>query len=314
MIYGFYKVEIMDAKKFKKSFYNRIVNTRVIEFIGYPIFNIVVPPLVAIYYIVLDVWGEDWGIISNYKELHQFIFLLLISLTAIILFFKGVSEQFKQSVLNKNRELLELSSMFFNQLVKIKKDRFHEIAKNIKPTADIFNKITNPKKQINYAIDASKSLISSVFDVDEKNICITIIQGDPDIDKWWYEFQCDKQVQNTKAKVIMNSNSVASHCLSNGQSSFIVDIKESKNDIFYESDRSKSVEYGSIYCKPVRVKVNSKKYVYIFSIVIYGDMLCAPYDDEECKYSKKLLDDISSRIELELYLYSMKDFRVYKNK
>ncbi len=72
------------------------------------------------------------------------------------------------------------------------------------------------------------------------------------------------------------------------------------------SNRSKQADYGSIYCKPVRINVNSIEFVYIFTIVVYGEFLCTPYDEDECKACEQLLDEVGDRVELELYLHSIK--------
>lgn len=78
---------------------------------------------------------------------------------------------------------------------------------------------------------------------------------------------------------------------------------------FLESERSKKNEIGSIYCKPVRVTVSGVEYTYIFTVVVYGQFLCVPYDNDECRACESLLDEVSDRIELELYLHSMKSFK-----
>ena len=108
----------------------------------------------------------------------------------------------------------------------------------------------------------------------------------------------------------MNQASTAKHCFTTGESIFISDIRKGvKENIFFESVRSKKNKIGSIYCKPIRIEVNNKTYVYIFTIAIYGEFFCTPYDEDECKICEEILDEISDRVELELYLFSMKKFR-----
>ena len=50
-------------------------------------------------------------------------------------------------------------------------------------------------------------------------------------------------------------------------------------------------------------------YVYIFTIAVYGEFLCTPYDEEEYKACEKLLDEVADRVELELYLHSLKTYK-----
>ncbi len=286
------------------------MNNSIISFLSSPIMGIVVPPLVGLYYGTLDIWGEDWKIIKDYKEIHEFVFLMLASLTVLILFLKGLSEQFKGIVNKKYQNILESLVVFFNDLVKKKKDRFYQKAKNVKPNADIFKIITQPKDQLDFVLDGTKTLLKNGFEIEPKNIAITIIQGVPSEAKWWYEFKCDSQKQHTKAKQIMEGSSTASYCYKNGESIFISDIRKGlKENIFLTSERSKKSTIGSIYCKPVRINVNSIDFVYIFTMVIYGEFLCTPYDEEECKACERLLDEVGDRVELELYLHSIRKYK-----
>lgn len=71
-----------------------------------------VPPLVGLYYGILDIWGDEWEIIKNHKNTHEIIFSILASLTIIILFIKGISEQFKGIVQKKYQNLLESLVVF----------------------------------------------------------------------------------------------------------------------------------------------------------------------------------------------------------
>lgn len=299
----------------KKFLYNLFVNNRVIDFIGSPFIAIVVPPLVALYYGTLDIWGDEWDLIKNYEQTHEFIFSILSGLTVFVLFIRGLSEQLRGKVSKKYHDVLQATVLFFNELVKIKRDRFFQRAKTLKTNADVFKSITQPKDQIEYALDGTKRLLHSAFGIDPKNVSITIIQGEMVNDemsdgKWWYAFKCDSQKQHTKAREIMNSASTARYCYSTGESLFISDIRKgSEESVFLQSERSKKAQEGSIYCKPVRVNVASIEFIYIFTIVVYGQFLCTPYDNDECRACERLLDEVSDRVELELYLHSMKSFK-----
>jgi len=295
----------------KKFLYKLFVSNRVIEIIGSPMMSILVPPIVALYYGTLDIWGDDWLIVKNYKTIHEFIFTALASLTVIVLFIKGISEQFKGAALKKYQNLLESLVAFFNELVKKKRDRFFQKAKGVKPNADIFKLITHPDAQLEFILDGTKRLLNNGFGIDAKNVGLTIIKGFPDQEKWWYEFKCDSQKQHTKAKIIMSNNSTARYCFDSGESIFIPDIRKGvKEEVFHPSERSEKCNYGSIYCKPVRVNINSTTYVYIFTVVVYGEFLCTPYDEEECRACERLLDEVADRVELELYLLSLKKYKL----
>ena len=117
----------------KKLLYMVFVNNRVIDFLSSPLLSIVVPSLLGLYYGSLDIWGDDWGIIADYKAIHEVAFAVFSGLTVIILFMKGISEQVKGNVQKKYQKILESLLEFFNELVKKKRDRFYKSAKNVKP-------------------------------------------------------------------------------------------------------------------------------------------------------------------------------------
>jgi len=272
--------------------------------------SIVVPPVVALYYGTLDIWGDEWDIVKNYQSIHEVVFSVLAGLTIIILFLKGIAEQFRGSITARYHNILQAMVAYFNELVKKKRDRFFQKAQSLKPKADIFKRISEPKDQLDFSLDGTKRLLYNAFNIDQKNIAITIIQGVVANNKWWYEFKCDAQKQHTKARDIMTGNSTAKYCYETGESIFIPDIRKGiKEDAFLSSERSIKSEIGSIYCKPVRVKVDNIDYTYIFTVVVYTQFMCTPYDEDECRACEKLLDEVSDRVELELYLHSMKVFK-----
>ena len=306
-------LEIMIQTKewdLKKLLFQIFVNNRAVKFIGHPAMGVFVPPLIGLYYGTLDIWGDEWGWIKNNRDVHELIFTILATLTILILFFKAISEAARGEVEKQYSKLMESMILFFNTLVKKKRDRFFNKAKHLKPTGDTFKAITQPKDQLEHVVDGTKTFLVNGFGIDPKNIGITIIQGCPQQDKWWYELKCDAQKQHTKAKVLMSGKSTAAYCFESGDSIFIPDIRKGiKEEVFFSSERSEKTGVGSIFCKPVRITVGKLEYVYIFTVAVFGQNLCLPYDEEECRACEKILDEIADRVELELYLHSIKQYR-----
>lgn len=294
----------------RKWLYTVFVKNKLVTLISHPALSVVIPPLVGLYYGTLDIWGDDWIWVREKKDLHEFVFTILASTTVLVLFVKGLREAAEGNVTKKYQVLTESILQLFNGLVKKKRDRFYNNAKNLKPTADIFKIITQPKDQLEHVLDGTKTFLINGFSIEAKNIGITVIQGDPKNDKWWYALQCDTQKQHTKTREIMAGKSTARYCFETGDSLFIADIRKGqKEGLFFESNRSKLSETGSIFCKPVRIVVGGVEYVYIFTIAVFGQNLCTPYDADECRACEKILDEVADRIELELYLYSIKQFK-----
>lgn len=275
-----------------------------------PVLTLVLPALISFYYLALDVWGNDWSWISNYRQLHEYIFGLLFIMTMFVVAFKALYEIFSRNIDRKKEEALKNLIKIFNSLVASKKRRFYEEAANILPNADCFKRITKPDEQLKSIFDATIEAVATIFDVNRLNLTVTIIEGD-EHGKWWYALQSNNQTRLTPAKKLMENNSTARYCLDNGQSLFIPDMRKGiKNEVFFSSDRSSSQKnYGSIFCKPVIVKVGNREFKYVFTICLYGELICAPHSEEETRVCEEFFVEISDRVELELHLKSIKKFR-----
>ena len=101
----------------KKLFYYLFVNNKIIDILSSRVLSMVVPPIVGLYYGTLDIWGDDWDIVTKYKSQHEFTFTILAGMTLLILFVKGVSETFKDIVSDRYEALLESLIVFFNSLL-----------------------------------------------------------------------------------------------------------------------------------------------------------------------------------------------------
>ncbi|WP_413500933.1 hypothetical protein [Psychrobacter maritimus] len=275
-----------------------------------PVLTLVLPALISFYYLALDVWGDDWSWIANYRQLHEYIFGLLFITTMFVVAFKALYEIFSRNIDRKKEEALKNLIKIFNNLVASKKRRFYEEAAGILPNADCFKKITKPDEQLKSIFDATIEAVATIFDVNRLNLTITIIEGD-EHGKWWYALRSNNQTRLTPAKKLMENNSTARYCLDNGQSLFIADMRKGiKNEVFFSSDRSRSQkDYGSIFCKPVVVKVGNREFKYVFTICLYGELICAPHSEEETRVCEEFFVEISDRVELELHLKSIKKFR-----
>ncbi|WNZ54779.1 hypothetical protein QT397_18105 [Microbulbifer sp. MKSA007] len=280
------------------------------RFLNHPALSICIPAFTTMYYLTLDIWGDDFALIKNNIEFHQSAFLTLLFITSLVIIFKTISELLHSKVSKQKNEITKALIMLFKSLVNKKKRRFFDKAKHLKPTGDTFKAITHPKEQLEYVLAETKRFLVEAFGLDAKNIAITIIQGNPREDKWWYELRCETQRKYARARDIMNGNSTAATCFQSGDSLLIPDIRKGiKENMFEHSKRSRDAKQGSIYCKPVRITVNNCNYVYIFSIAVYGQNICPADSNEDFKACENVLDDIADRVELELYLHSMRKYR-----
>lgn len=287
------------------------IDNAVVRFVDKPIISMTIPPLAGFYFVALDVFGEKWDWIKNNIDIHSIIFSSMIFISIVILFLQGINRQYRNNFEENYNKIVDEFIFLINSLVKKKKDRFYKRAQEVKKNGDTFKLITQPKEQIVHAMDCIRDFLVSSYAIEKKNIEITIIRGDEASGNWWYEFSCDLQKQYTKAKELMQNSSIAKYCKETGESLFLPDLRKGiKENIFYETKRSKNFNNeGSVYCRPIRAVLPGKVDMYIFTVIVYGKFLCKPYDEIQSRAVEKIFDEIGDRIELELYLFSMKNFK-----
>ena len=265
----------------------------------------------GLYYGTLDIWGDDWKWISEYKNVHAAIYCIFIVVTILSVVIKSYFEYKDNKDEVKREILLKEFLQFIRNVVHAKRTRFYDCVTRIPITKRInfFDEITHPKDQLRYIMDQVAHFMK-FYGVPRSNIEMTVI-GASDNNEWKYEVELDRQRNYTDANLIMNSTSLAKVALDKGESIFLSDLAEGiRQNIFAKSARSDSVNNaGSIYCKPVTIKIQGKTYKYVFTLVSYGTYFCSPTDQNEANEFATLLDEIGDRVELELYLLAMKQHK-----
>lgn len=149
------------------------------------------------------------------------------------------------------------------------------------------------------------------YGVPRNHVEMTVVGFNTKTDKWTYSVKLDRQKNYTDPQVLMSSQSLAKKAIDDGESIFVSDLKAGiGQNAFLKSKRSDSVDnVGSIYCKPVTLKIQHNTYKYVFTLVSYGTYLCSPNDQQEANEFLTLLDEIGDRVELELYLLAMKQHK-----
>jgi hypothetical protein len=283
---------------------------RIAEFFRNKFLQIVVPGVAGAYFLCLDVWGDDWDIIKNNKETHEFIFSGLIMLSLGILLIRGTADWYEGKSDKSYISFMEQFSILTSKLVTKKLERFKEQALSLKPSSNTFKQITNPKEQINLVLGEIENLLQINFDIKKKKACITIMHKDPISENWYFQYETNKGWRHTKAKKLIDSNSTASKCLQKGEPIFHVckDLA-SKNNEYFLSERDISNGVGSVFCYPAFTENPDYMDNYIISIVTYGKRLCDPLDKTQAEAISDIFSDICRRIDLELTLHSIKTWQ-----
>lgn len=284
--------------------------------------------LTGLYYGTLDIWGDEWGWIKNNLDVHSFVYCFLLLITVISVLLKcfieyhNEKDREKLKIIEQGREkLLKDFLSFIKNVVHQKKNRFFDKVSKIsndRQRINFFEEITHPIDQIRQIMAEAVNFLEK-YGVPRNQIEMTVVGYNKmtvvgynnKIAKWTYSVKLDRQKNYKDPEVLMSNCSLAKKSMENGESIFLSDLNEGiRQNVFYESNKSGSVQnIGSIYCKPVTLKIQNNTYKYVFTLVSYGTYLCSPNDQQEANEFLTLLDEIGDRVELELYLLAMKQHK-----
>lgn len=285
----------------EKIFQNTWLNSSLAIFLG-------------LYYGTLDIWGDEWQWIADYRGIHSIVYTILVIVTVISVIIKAILDHVAKKYKYEERLILNKFVLIIRNIVYTKRTRFYDKASNLdkdKKRIRFFDEITHPDEQIKYIMSQSREFFE-FYGVKRNQIEMTVLgsikRKDDTSQNWKYILQSDRQREHSDANTIMTSNSLAKKAIESGDPIFLAELEEGINQQnFFASKRSiEAKNVGSIYCKPVTIKIQEVTYKYVFSIVSYGTYLCSPTNAVEANHIAMILNEFGDRIELELYLFAMK--------
>ncbi len=268
----------------------------------------------TIYFLLFEIFRNEWGVFLSHSEISRQLFFVLAAFSFLTVALTGigdwVDEMHSKSRAGFRDDLIALAS----KLVRAKLERFKSAASRINSRDNVFKKITHPSDQINILLAEFSKLLQERFSLQEDQICITIMQIDETQEKpkAYYKFTTHNDWQHTKAKEILEADSAAKKCLNTGEPVFFHDKQRAyKNGSYFlsERDKRKGNGKGSVYCHPSFTETPNYKVKYVISIVTYGKCIGYVGDLEEKDAIKVIFNEICRRIDLELTLKSIKDWK-----
>jgi len=267
----------------------------------------IVPAIVAVYYISLDLWKDDWPVFSNYIKTHERVFLGLVGASLLLTIVRFVSDRYEINSKNLISKFEKAFVQLTSKIVRIKLERFKDSAAKITPAGNTFAQITQCEDQINLILSELVDLISEQLGVTEADQCISILRKDPKTEKWFFPYITNKGWKHTKPNKLTTEASAAKKCIDTGEPMLHVDKKEAARlGEYFLSERDKRKADGSVFCYPVITKTKDYEDICVISIVTYGKMFCDPIDTVHAEAIKVLLCEICKRLDLELTLESIK--------
>ena len=272
--------------------------------------QIVLPAVTGSYFLVLDIWGDKWPIVTEYQDEHALAFSVAVASSLLVLTIRGAADFFEESNKNKYADFLERFSTLTSRIVQAKLRRFKEKAERLNDGVDIFKTITQPKDQINLILGEILNFISYNFGLKEDDICITIMHQDPASQKWYFRYETNKSLNHTKPERLLAQKSAAKKCLDVGEPIFLPDKQRaSKRGEYFLSERDRRKPRGSAFCYPAVTNHKTHNDTYVISLITYGKCLCSEMDSEQADAIKEILSNMCKRIDLELTLDSIRSWK-----
>jgi len=282
------------------------------------ILGVVLPSVAGLYYLTLDVWGEKWPILHDYIDLHSRVYCALIILTLGILFWRAAADMVTGARVDEYTRILEKLLGVLGKIVKQKCDRFQAKLRELKPSTNPFDTITQPEEQIRYILREAQHFFADMVGTQPEAIDISVMRKDPYNDKWHFVATTTTAGKpNTKPQRLMQERSIARKCAESGEELFIADKKEgAKRGEYFLSEKDKRYDHvGSAFCTPFWVVTNpeneAENQAYIVTFVTYGARVCESFDRDSEESAKTLFREFVRRLEIECTLFSLKKWRAY---
>lgn len=275
------------------------------------LFGRVVPSVTAIYYLVLDVWGDHWKIIAENKGLHGNLFIVCVGLNVVGLFLTTFQEARVDATGDAGgRQALSDFISSVGAIVAAKITRFRTRIETFSAQgkkSGKFELITHPEDQLGIIADAAAKFLCPLYGLRGDDINITVLAKKSTSQDWKYIFTHQQWHQTPPGDLMVESSS-ARKSDDDGETRLIPNkLEASRRGEYYltkrDIDRGKK---GSCFTHPVSVATPSGHDRYIISIVSYRKQFCDEWDTPSKKATETFLKEFSRRIELELCLKTLK--------
>lgn len=273
------------------------------------IIKIVFPVLMLGYFGVLDFFSEFQWIAKN-KDVHFKIFGVFVILECLARIFDYARERCEESVTARRKSIVVELLAAVSEIVQTKVTRFREALPRIGSKSP-FNVITQPIDQMNAIATRIEDLFKKLGAIPDDCLDVTILRLADGV-TWEWVFGFQRNYKRPEANTLMetSSRSTAKMAYESGNEQFFASKQQAAaamNYQFGERDRQKGD--GSIYCKPVKIEAPDREEHFIVTFTSYGSKLCDPFDDASTNVWQMICREFARRIELELVLLCMKEWK-----
>ncbi len=269
----------------------------------------------SFYFLLLQVQGKNIGLVEQGGQLTlwgRILFGVCLTAWFIYALLKAYADKYNEEAKSDGQYVLREMLDSVNDVTKKKLRRFITCIaewKN-KGSFDPFEKITQPKQQVEAILDNIINTFSKLFGMSRDQIGASLmLKTDLDQEWTWYtNANCTGYFE--LKELLGHSNSTASRLLEGDRDTlFFPDKRIAIEDQSYVSD-TKDKNYdntGSIICRRIPIGQGNPFALAVLSISTYGDQICNEKDmDAIRKIESLILDPFEARIQLELALHYLK--------
>lgn len=266
---------------------------------------------------MLDLWGQQWAILKDYTRLHSAITSVLIALSLAALAWRAWADVTSRHRVEEYTAILEKLLHIITKIVTFKTIRFQTKLRELKPTTNPFDHITQPEDQIRYICTEAQDFFAELIERKPEEVDISVMRYDPYKQKWYFVAITTGPRRHTDPARLMKEHSIAHHCVNGRTELFVADKRSAEREkTYFMSEKDKHFKcIGSAFCSFLWVATtpegtdDREANQFVVSFVTYGAQVCESFDHQAEECIKPLFREFVKRIELECTLLVLKKWR-----
>ncbi len=253
-----------------------------------------------------DIFGSDDAWVNSHPQEVFRIFIGILFGGAAIQLLRWIGEWSAGSGATEGSSISELL-ISVGRIVQWKSTRFRNALPKLAGKSP-FEIITQPTEQIQFILDEANDYFRRHRKIEGNQLEVTVLKQFADASIWEFIFSSNPNRSQKNATSLMKGHSAAAKAHQSGVPCFHASkTLASKNNLYLPSARD--IGDGSIFCYPIKLAAPSGSVEFVVTFTTYGKLLCDPKNLIAKQGVEFILTEFVRRIELELILWTIKDFK-----
>lgn len=275
-----------------------VINNRLVTIVGAGVFGG--------WLLYLDIFGDKDSWFQANFDFVRSLFIAALFAAGAIEILRWIAEWSKGPHSTDGSAIIELF-LSVGRIVEQKIVRFRGVAENFTGNS-AFQKLTQPESQIELILKEANDYFRRQHLLSEHQLDATVLHFSLERLAWEFIFRSNPNRTRTKPSVLMTEGSTAEFAHATGQPCFLPSKKKASFSKKYRFGPNESQD-GSIYCYPVKVPTKNGELNFVITFATYGASLCEEFNIQTVEAFSLIFREFSRRIELELVLWTIKDYK-----